>query len=153
MNIDYVVNKGSEDMEKLLPCPECGDQPKIKSLESEYSSIKYFCGNIGTHISCGDWKKTDELAIAEWNRRVREYLDEQVKLMDKEKQEFQLGDTAYMIDEDYRFFESTVKRIGLDKGKYYYETSDVDFEYGDIGEWVFKSDSERAMHLENRFIK
>lgn len=72
--------------------------------------------------------------------------------MDKEKQEFQLGDTAYMIDEDYRFFESTVYRIELNKGKYYYETSDVDFGYKDIGEWVFKSEQEREMYLEMRFI-
>lgn len=73
--------------------------------------------------------------------------------MDKEKQEFQLGDTAYMIDEDYRFFESTINTISLHKGKYYYETSDVDFEYIDIGDWVFKSDTERVMYLENKIIK
>jgi hypothetical protein len=68
--------------------------------------------------------------------------------MDKEKQEFQLGDTAYMIDEDYRFFESEVHTISLNKEKYYYETGNVDFEYGDIGDWVFKSDTERVLHLE-----
>jgi predicted PilT family ATPase len=53
-----------------------------------------------------------------------------------EKQEFQLGDAAYMIDED--------------KGKYFYTTDDADFEFKDIGEWVFKSDEERALYLEMR---
>ena len=68
--------------------------------------------------------------------------------MEKEKQEFQLGDIVYMIDEDYRFFESEVYRIELRNGKYYYETSDVDFEFKDIGDWVFKSEMYREMHLE-----
>ena len=66
---------------------------------------------------------------------------------EKEKQEFQLGDTAYMIDEDYRFFESEVYKIELDNGKYYY-TAECDFEYVDIGDWVFKSEAERELHLE-----
>lgn len=67
--------------------------------------------------------------------------------MDKEVQGFQLGDTAYMVDEDYRFFESTVRKIGLEDGQYYYETFDVDFEYKDIGKWVFKSEEERVDYL------
>ena len=72
--------------------------------------------------------------------------------MDSEKQEFQLGDVVYAIDDDYRFFESMVNRIGLSRGKYYYETSDIDFEYGDIGDWVFKSEQEREMYLEIKFM-
>ncbi len=64
------------------------------------------------------------------------------------KQLFQLGDIAYMIDEDYRFFESEVYRIELDNGKYYYTADDCDFEDGDIGNWVFKSEIERELHLE-----
>lgn len=59
-------------MEKLLPCPECGSQPKLSSLEPEHQSMKYFCG---VHAACGDWKKTEELAAADWNRRVQEYKD------------------------------------------------------------------------------
>lgn len=72
-----------------------------------------------------------------------EYADEE-----KEFQQFQLGDTAYMIDEDYRFFESEVKRIDLDKGKYFYTTNDADFEFKDIGDWVFTSEMYRELHLE-----
>lgn len=68
--------------------------------------------------------------------------------MDKEKQEFQLGDTAYMIDEDYRFFESEVYRIELRNSKYYYDTHDCDFEFKDIGDWGFKSEMYRELHLE-----
>lgn len=60
--------------------------------------------------------------------------------MDNEKQEFQLGDVAYMIDEDYRFFESEVYRIELKDGKYYYDTHDIDYELKDIGDWVFTSE-------------
>lgn len=68
--------------------------------------------------------------------------------MDKEVQEFQLGDTVYMIDEDYRFFESEVFRIELKDGKYYYDTHDCDFVYNDIGKWVFESELYRELHLE-----
>ncbi len=34
--------------------------------------MKYFCG---VHVSCGDWKKTGEEAREDWNRRVKEYLE------------------------------------------------------------------------------
>ena len=68
--------------------------------------------------------------------------------MNEEKQEFQLGNIAYMIDEDYRFFESEVHRIALHNGKYYYETHDCDFEVKDIGDWVFTSELYRELHLE-----
>lgn len=65
--------------------------------------------------------------------------------MKKEKQEFQLGDIAYMIDEDYRFFESEVFRISLEDGEYCYETRDCDFDIKDIGWWVFKSEEDREL--------
>ncbi|TCO69531.1 regulator [Marinisporobacter balticus] len=69
-----------------------------------------------------------------------------------EKQEFELGDTAYMIDEDYKCFESTVFRITLNrKGIYDYDTYDADFGARDIGEWVFKSEQEREMYLRTMF--
>ncbi|BDB03758.1 regulator [Clostridium botulinum] len=64
------------------------------------------------------------------------------------KQLFQLGDIAYMIDEDYRFFESEVCSIELKSGKYYYNTHDCDFEDKDIGDWVFESEMYRELHLE-----
>ncbi|OPY63652.1 MAG: hypothetical protein A4E56_00375 [Pelotomaculum sp. PtaU1.Bin065] len=57
---------------ELLPCPKCGCQPKLSSLEPEYQSMKYFCG---VHVACGDWKKSEELAAKDWNRRVQEYKD------------------------------------------------------------------------------
>jgi hypothetical protein len=69
----------------------------------------------------------------------------------KPKQEFQLGDTAYMIDEDYRYFESIVNRIDLDKGECFYTTNDADFGHKDIGDWVFTSDLYRQIHMENLF--
>lgn len=59
-------------MENFLPCPECGKEPKLSSLEPEYQQFKYFCG---VHVACGDWQKTGELAITDWNRRVQEYKD------------------------------------------------------------------------------
>lgn len=67
------------------------------------------------------------------------------------KQEFQLGDTAYMIDEDYRYFESMVNRIDLDEGGCFYTTNDADFSYKDIGDWVFTSELYRQIHMENMF--
>ena len=60
-------------MGELLPCPECGKQPKLSSLEPEYQTMKYFCS--GVHVTCGDWKKTKKLAAIDWNRRVKEYKD------------------------------------------------------------------------------
>jgi len=65
-----------------------------------------------------------------------------------EKQMFQLGDIAYMIDDDYRFFENEVYRIELKDEKYYYDTHDIDFEFKDIGDWVFESKTYRELHLE-----
>lgn len=82
------------------------------------------------------------------NKRVKvrtKYLKE-----DDETQEFQLGDTAYMIDEDYRFFESEVYKIELDNGRYYYDTDDGDFESSEIGKWVFKSYLDRQLYLESK---
>ncbi|AAK79890.1 endogenous inhibitor of DNA gyrase (YacG/DUF329 family) [Clostridium acetobutylicum] len=52
------------------PCPICNGKAKLNFIESEY---KYFCSNIGTHISCGDWKSTEKAATADWDRRVEEY--------------------------------------------------------------------------------
>jgi len=57
-------------MSDLLPCPECGNQPNLSSLEPKYQSMKYFCG---VHASCGDWKNTEQLAAEDWNNRVQEY--------------------------------------------------------------------------------
>lgn len=67
--------------------------------------------------------------------------------MNKEKQEFQLGDTAYMIDSDYRCFESEIWQISLHSGEYCYQTHDCDFTYKDIDEWVFKSELSREIKL------
>lgn len=64
-------------MEKLLACPECGGQPKLSSLEPAHQCMKYFCG---VHVSCGDWKTTQEQAIKDWNRRVSEYKEESQKI-------------------------------------------------------------------------
>ena len=70
----------------------------------------------------------------------------------KEKQQFQLGEIAYMIDEDYRFFESEVFRIELKNGKYYYDTYDCDFTNDDIDEWVFTSELYREIHMGNKIF-
>lgn len=72
--------------------------------------------------------------------------------MNKEKQEFQLGDTAYFIDEDCLFYESEVYRIEKAKdGTFLYETHDADFEFRDIGEWIFKTEEDRELYLAVRF--
>lgn len=70
--------------------------------------------------------------------------------MIKEKQEFQLGDTVYMLDEDYRFFEDTIYRIELHDGKFYY-TCECDFKNSDIGDWVFESEMHRELYMETMF--
>ncbi|WP_315074461.1 hypothetical protein [uncultured Clostridium sp.] len=70
MDIDKNIKCSSE---KLLPCPVCGYQPQLSSLEPEYQSMKYFCS---VPVACGDWKSTEELAAKDWNKRVQEYSDE-----------------------------------------------------------------------------
>lgn len=83
------------------------------------------------------------------NAEKIEIGEKYIETKEKEKQEFQLGDWAYMIDEDYRFFESEVYGIVLQDGKYYYDTHDCEFEFKDIGDWVFKSEIHREIHSEN----
>lgn len=73
-----IENPGKEgEYMELLPCPECGKQPKLSSLEPKYQSMKYFCS---VHCACGDWKPTKELAVADWNRRVSEHKEEAAKI-------------------------------------------------------------------------
>lgn len=54
----------------LLPCAECGKQPKINGVtvdgETEY---KVFCG---VHNSCGNWFKNKIRACLDWNKRQRD---------------------------------------------------------------------------------
>lgn len=71
-----------------------------------------------------------------------------------EKLEFNLGDIAYLIDSDYSYFEETIRRVELNRnGSIEYGTWDTDFTKEDIGDWVFKSELERQMHLENMFLE
>ncbi|EDS77134.1 hypothetical protein CBC_A1642 [Clostridium botulinum C str. Eklund] len=65
----------------------------------------------------------------------------------QKKQQFQLGDIAYMIDADYNFYESEIYRIDLINDKYIY-TCETDFEDNDIGDWVLTSEVARELHLE-----
>lgn len=66
--------------------------------------------------------------------------------MKEKKQEFQLGDIAYMIDEDFRYFESEVYRVELCSDETItYTTWDCDFNTDDIGDWVFKSELMREL--------
>jgi hypothetical protein len=57
---------------KLKPCPECGSFPELICTEglSGKDLYKYFCGKIGVHVSCGDWKTTAHEAAEDWNRRT-----------------------------------------------------------------------------------
>ena len=66
-----------------------------------------------------------------------------------EKQEFQIGDTIYCIDEDYREFEDIVVGITLEpNGSITYTGDDGwDFSKGDIGREVFKTREERLDFL------
>ena len=72
-----------------------------------------------------------------------------LKDINKNKQEFQLGDTAYFIDEDYRNFKCKVWQVEIDNNGYSYRTDDCDFDSSDIGKWVFTSELYREMHIQN----
>lgn len=66
-----------------------------------------------------------------------------------EKQEFQIGDTIYCIDEDFRKFEDIVVSITLESnGSITYTGNDGwDFFKEDIGNEVFKTEEERLEFL------
>lgn len=49
---------------ELRHCPICGKLPKLCRAYHDY---KYFCG---THVSCGDWKRSVAEAALDWNRRT-----------------------------------------------------------------------------------
>lgn len=85
--------------------------------------------------------------------------------MNKEipKQKFQIGDTVYMIDDDYRFFEAIVTHIrlitfGKKAGTIKY-TADCDFTDKDIEDWdnsissdVTKEDIEDLQKIFDRIL-
>ena len=58
---------------QLSPCPLCGKQPVIlcTDVTDEKPEYKCFCTGNGTHIGCGDWKSTPQLAEEDWERRVQ----------------------------------------------------------------------------------
>ena len=63
-----------------------------------------------------------------------------------EKQEFQIGDTVYCIDDDYREFDDIVVNISLEANGSISYTADsgCDFFKESIGEEVFKTREERT---------
>lgn len=62
----------------------------------------------------------------------------------KNKQDFQLGDLVYWVDEDLKFFESYITKAELCIDKTIdYSTSDIEFNTDDIGVWVFKTEKAR----------
>ncbi|WP_259473345.1 hypothetical protein [Clostridium estertheticum] len=117
-------------------CLTCGHSGAVSPLTELINCKKYNYGVSPQSGPCKNFKQ--DIEKMELNKL-------------KEKQEFQLGDTAYMIDEDYRFFESEVYRIELKDGKYYYDTHDIDFCYEDINDWVFNTEMYREIHLESKF--
>ena len=61
--------------QNLTLCPICNCKPNvavIKDLKSNINKYKCFCSNIGTHISCGDWKASQKLAEEDWEHRVKD---------------------------------------------------------------------------------
>ena len=53
---------------KLLPCAQCGAEPKIGSLLGDCENWAIWCDNCG--ITCSEFE-TKELTIKKWNTRVR----------------------------------------------------------------------------------
>lgn len=67
-----------------------------------------------------------------------------------EKQEFQIGETAYLLDCDMSFFEEKIQTISLrfDGKTIEYETVEgLEFTKDDIGKTVFKSAESRESFL------
>ncbi|MBS5938601.1 hypothetical protein E5347_10920 [Clostridium sartagoforme] len=66
-----------------------------------------------------------------------------------EKQEFQVGDMIYCIDEDYREFEDIVVSVELERDGTICYTGDNgwDFFKEDIGKEIFRTREERSKFL------
>lgn len=63
--------------------------------------------------------------------------------MGKPKQEFQLGDIAYIVDCDCKYCEE-VQNVSLcEDNTIEYSTYNWDFTANDIGKWVFKTEEDR----------
>ncbi|MBZ9693261.1 hypothetical protein [Clostridium sp. M14] len=135
MKLIEVLN--SENNNKIFTCVK--NEWKVRS---DNGLLYYLNKNFDDRTQ--NWEKCTVSTV---------WINSEYKLFDsddkEEIQEFQLGDTAYMIDEDYRFFESEIYKIELDNSKYYYTTGDCDFECRDIGTWVFKSKKYRELYLES----
>lgn len=100
-------------------------------------------------IEHAEFKATalDRTECGKENERLAEWLKE---LKEYKKQIFKLGDTVYWYDDDYRYFESIVEKIGLlSDGTYEYSAYDFDFTIEDIGDWVFKSEALRDNHFKS----
>lgn len=50
-----------------LMCPICGSPPKLNEVGER--DKKVFCSGNGTHVSRGDWKRTEDEAWTDWERR------------------------------------------------------------------------------------
>lgn len=71
------------------------------------------------------------------------------------KQELQIGETVYFIDDDMRFYEETIRRISLssDGNTIEYETVDgFEFTKEEINNTVFKSKENRESCLMNLML-
>lgn len=103
------------------------------TLEEAIKHAEFTVGALG----CNECGKEHE-QLAEWLKELKEY----------KKQVFKLGDTVYWYDDDYRYFESTVKNICLlSDGSYEYSAQDIDFTTEDIGDWVFENEYLRDEHF------
>ena len=93
---------------KLNSCPICHRLPKLFSLEPEFHSNKYFCG---THVSCGDWKRSEEEAAIDWNLRTQDST--QPDLYKPTNSEYLHG----MSDEELTIFLASVFCAGMAAGE------------------------------------
>lgn len=98
----------------------------------------YHAKQKAIELGCCDCAK-EHKQLAEWLEELKEY----------KKQVFKLGDVVYWYDDDYRYFESTVKNICLlSDGTYEYSAQDIDFTTEDIGDWVFENEFLRDEHFQ-----
>lgn len=104
-------------------------------LEEAIKHAEFIAGALG----CNECAK-EHVQLAEWLKELKEY----------KKQVFKLGDTVYWYDDDYRYFESIVEKIGLlSDGTYEYSAYDIDFTTEDIGDWVFESEVLRDKYFKS----
>lgn len=123
--------------------------------KKELESIEHEVGNSNTLRGVERfWTKILKKKLEDvWPNPIYDNKEINIKVeyyeKEMEKQEFQVGDMIYCIDEDYREFEDIVVSVELERDRTICYTGDNgwDFFKEDIGKEIFRTREERSKFL------